>query len=106
MSLFRNQFEFPIILVKNLPYDVKAAEMYEIFGKFGNIHEIRLGADKELKGQALVVYTNYKSCQTALDKMKGFNLNGRYIICSLYQVEKSTAMELREKMKENKQTDQ
>lgn len=79
--------ELPILQVRNLPYSVKPDDLYELFGQFGNIHEVRLGDDPETKGQAIVVYKNYRNCQVALDKLKGFNFNGRYLVVSQYTPE-------------------
>ena len=31
-----------ILFVKNLPFKIKSEELYDIFGKFGPIHQIRL----------------------------------------------------------------
>jgi pre-mRNA branch site protein p14 len=31
-----------ILYVKNLPYKITAEEMYDIFGKFGSIRQIRM----------------------------------------------------------------
>jgi pre-mRNA branch site protein p14 len=31
-----------ILYIKNLPYKITAEELYDIFGKFGAIHQIRM----------------------------------------------------------------
>ncbi|GMF06157.1 unnamed protein product [Ambrosiozyma monospora] len=105
MSLFKNQFEFPILQVKNLPYETDSDELYNLFGQQGNVLEIRLGSD-ETKGQALVIYKNYKDCVDAVEKLKGVNLKGRYIVCSLYQIDKYEAMKLRDQLTSSKDGDE
>ncbi|QPG73534.1 hypothetical protein FOA43_000845 [Brettanomyces nanus] len=94
VSMLKKQYEFPIVQVKNLPYNVKPEELYELFGQFGNIDQVRIGDETETKGQAFVVYKNYKNCQIAADKLKGFNFNGRYLVVSLYNVDKSKVEEI------------
>jgi len=80
MSLFRRKVELPIIQVKNLPYNVQASDLYELFGRFGNVHEVRIGTENNTKGQAYIIYKNYKSSVLALKKLEGFNFNGRYLV--------------------------
>ncbi|RCK67738.1 hypothetical protein Cantr_02408 [Candida viswanathii] len=36
-----SRYEFPIVLVKNYPFGTSNADLYEFFGKYGNIHQIR-----------------------------------------------------------------
>lgn len=72
-SLFAFQVRLPpevnrILYVRNLPYKITSDEMYDIFGKYGAIRQIRVGNTPETKGTAFVVYedickllNNYKS---------------------------------------------
>ncbi|VEU21598.1 DEKNAAC102531 [Brettanomyces naardenensis] len=104
MSLFDRQPEFPILQVKNLPYNVKAEDLYELFGQFGNVHQVRLGVEKETKGQAFVIYKNYKNCEVAMEKLRGFNFNGRYLVVSKHSVDRDVIEKLRSKTeKEDKE---
>ena len=41
-----------ILYVRNLPYSITAEEMYDIFGKFGAIRQIRVGTKKDTRGTA------------------------------------------------------
>ena len=50
--------DFPIVLVKNLPYDVSTKSLYELAGKFGNIHQLRIPVDVQNKGTCFIVYNN------------------------------------------------
>jgi pre-mRNA branch site protein p14 len=39
-----------VLYVRNLPFNISADEMYDIFGKYGAIRQIRLGSSKEGPG--------------------------------------------------------
>ena len=45
-----------IIYVRNLPYKITAEELYDVFGRFGPIRQIRKGKNADKKGTAFVVY--------------------------------------------------
>ncbi|CAN0905305.1 Splicing factor 3B subunit 6-like protein [Linum grandiflorum] len=59
--------------------------MYDIFGKFGAIRQIRIGSDKDTKGTALVIYEDIYDAKTAVDHLSGFNIANRYLIVTYYQ---------------------
>jgi len=73
------------IFVKNLPFEISADEMYDIFGKFGAIRQIRLGTKAETRGKAFVVYEDIYDAKNAVDHLSGFNVCGRYIIVLYHQ---------------------
>ena len=62
--------------------------MYDIFGKYGAIRQIRKGNAAETKGTAFVVYENIYDAKNAVDNLSGFNVAGRYLICLYYQPNK------------------
>jgi len=39
-----------VLYVRNLPYKITAEEMYDIFGKYGPIRQIRVGNKQETRG--------------------------------------------------------
>ena len=52
----RSQVRLPpevnrVLYVRNLPYKITAEEMYDIFGKYGAIRQIRVGTTPETKGK-------------------------------------------------------
>lgn len=86
-----------ILFVKNLPYDITGEEMYEIFGKFGPLRQVRLyvslrcpivpysltifsGNRKDTKGTAFVVYEDIYDAKNAREHLSGFNVKDRYLI--------------------------
>lgn len=45
-----------IIFVRNLPYKITTEEMYDVFGRFGPIRQIRKGKTGDKKGTAFIIY--------------------------------------------------
>ncbi|CAM9639276.1 unnamed protein product, partial [Hapterophycus canaliculatus] len=70
---------------RNLPFKISADEMYDIFGKYGAIRQIRLGDRQDTRGTAFVVYDDIYDAKAAVDHLSGFNVCGRYLIVLYYQ---------------------
>ncbi|KAG0682832.1 hypothetical protein C6P40_000943 [Pichia californica] len=79
-------YQFPILQLKNLPFTSNPAELYDLLGQFGNVHEIRVGSNSnvETRGQAFVTYTTFKAATLAAEKLSGFNYHGRYLVVKMY----------------------
>ncbi|VUG19008.1 DEBR0S4_08174g1_1 [Brettanomyces bruxellensis] len=105
MSLFRRKAELPIIQVKNLPYNVKASDLYDLFGRFGNVHQVRIGTDNNTRGQAYIIYKNHKSSVLALKKLEGFNFNGRYLVVRQFIPDGGVMAKLRKEVKKEAQAE-
>lgn len=45
-----------ILFVKNLNYAITGEDLYDLFGKYGSIRQIRLGNEAKTKGTAFVVF--------------------------------------------------
>lgn len=78
-----------ILYVRNLPYKITAEEMYDIFGKYGAIRQIRVGNTPETRGTAFVVYEDIFDAKNACDHLSGFNVCGRYLVVLYYQANKA-----------------
>ncbi|XP_046573196.1 splicing factor 3B subunit 6-like [Haliotis rubra] len=78
-----------ILYIKNLPYKITAEEMYDIFGKYGAIRQIRVGVMPETKGTAFVVYEDIFDAKNACDHLSGFNVCNRYLVVLYYQSTKA-----------------
>eukprot|EP01063_Lacrimia_lanifica_P008681 TRINITY_DN15724_c0_g1_i2.p2 TRINITY_DN15724_c0_g1~~TRINITY_DN15724_c0_g1_i2.p2 ORF type:complete len:147 (+),score=72.68 TRINITY_DN15724_c0_g1_i2:46-441(+) len=90
-----------ILYVRNLPFSIKNEDMFEIFGKFGPIRQIRMGSKPETKGSAFVVFDDIFDAKNACDKLSGYNVMGRYLIVVYYQKDKSDKRsEVRKRMEE------
>uniref|UniRef100_A0A6T5VNE2 RRM domain-containing protein n=1 Tax=Chromulina nebulosa TaxID=96789 RepID=A0A6T5VNE2_9STRA len=78
-----------ILYIRNLPYKITAEEMYDIFGKYGPIRQIRLGDKQETRGTSFVVYEDIYDAKNAVDHLNGFNVCGRYLIVLYFQPTKT-----------------
>jgi len=74
-----------IVYVRNLPYSISSQDMYDIFGKYGAIRQIRIGDKKNTKGTAFVVYEDIYDAKSAVDHLTGFNVAGRYLVVLYYK---------------------
>ncbi|CAG8446743.1 16484_t:CDS:10 [Acaulospora colombiana] len=93
-----------VLFVRNLPFNITSEEMYDIFGKYGAIRQIRLGCEKDTRGTAFVVYEDIFDAKAACDHLNGFNVMGRYLIVLYYQPNKITKkMNLQKKEEELKE---
>eukprot|EP00658_Telonema_sp_P-2_P077410 TRINITY_DN699_c0_g1_i1.p1 TRINITY_DN699_c0_g1~~TRINITY_DN699_c0_g1_i1.p1 ORF type:complete len:145 (-),score=33.72 TRINITY_DN699_c0_g1_i1:218-652(-) len=79
-----------VLYVRNLPYKIKSDEMYDIFGKYGAIRQIRVGTGPDTRGTAFVVFEDIYDAKNAVDHLSGFNVAGRYLVVLYYQQNKVT----------------
>lgn len=63
--------------------------MYDIFGKYGAIRQIRVGNTTETKGTAFVVYEDIFDAKNACDHLSGFNVCNRYLVVLYFQPNKA-----------------
>merc|ERR1719331_292707 len=73
-----------ILYVRNMPYKISADELYDIFGKYGSIRQIRRGNGPETRGTCFVVYDDIYDAKNAMDHLSGFNVAGRYLVLLYY----------------------
>lgn len=78
-----------ILYVRNLPFEISTEEMYDIFGKYGAIRQIRLGCAAQTKGTAYVVYEDIFDAKNACEHLSGFNVCNRYLVVLYYQPHKA-----------------
>ena len=78
-----------ILYVRNLPYKITAEEMYDIFGKYGAIRQIRVGNTPDTKGTAFIIYEDIFDAKNACDHLSGFNVCNRYLVVLYYQANKA-----------------
>ncbi|KAF2835607.1 pre-mRNA branch site protein p14 [Patellaria atrata CBS 101060] len=76
------------LFVKNLNFNVTTEELFELFGKFGPVRQIRQGIANNTKGTAYVVYEDVMDAKQACDKLNGFNFQNRYLVVLYHQPEK------------------
>ena len=78
-----------ILFVRNLPYKISNIELYEVFGKYGPIRQIRLGNAPSTRGTAYVVYEEVRDAKAAADHLSGFSVSGRYLVCGFFKPQRS-----------------
>jgi len=78
-----------VLYVRNLPYKITGEEMYDIFGKYGAIRQIRVGNTPETRGTAFVIYEDIFDAKNACDHLSGFNVCNRYLVVLYYQANKA-----------------
>lgn len=79
------------LYVRNLPFKITSEELYDIFGKFGPIRQIRIGTSKTTRGTAFVVYEDIYDAKQAVEHLSGFNVCGRYLVVLYYHATKMKA---------------
>ncbi|KAH0621940.1 hypothetical protein JD844_023695 [Phrynosoma platyrhinos] len=79
-----------ILYIRNLPYKITAEEMYDIFGKYGPIRQIRVGNTPETRGTAYVVYEDIFDAKNACDHLSGFNVCNRYLVVLYYNANRAS----------------
>merc|ERR1719217_1654729 len=80
-----------ILYVRNLPYKITPDELYDVFGKYGSIRQIRRGTAPDTKGTAFVIYDDIYDAKNAMDHLSGFNVAGRYLVLLYYNPSKMQA---------------
>lgn len=74
-----------ILFVRNLPYKISPQDLYDIFGKYGAIRQIRKGIANDTRGTAFVVYEDIFDAKTAVENLNGFQVSGKYLIVLYFQ---------------------
>ena len=82
------------IYVRNLPHKITPEELYDIFGRFGVVRQIRRGVLNKNKGTAFVVYEDLMDAKRAVEKLKGINVLGKYLICLYFNPKKEKKREM------------
>lgn len=67
-------------------YNVTPEELFDLFGKFGPIRQVRQGIANATKGTAFVVYEDVIDAKQACDKLNGFNFQNRYLVGTIQPI--------------------
>ena len=57
------------IYVRNLPHKITPEELYDIFGRFGAVRQIRRGISNKNRGTAFVVYEDLIDAKRAVESL-------------------------------------
>ena len=77
-----------ILYVKNLPYNMKADELYDLFGRYGPIRQVRVGDQATTKGSAFVIYEDIYDARNALERLQGFKVLDRFLVVQYFRQRK------------------
>ncbi|OBZ76815.1 Splicing factor 3B subunit 6-like protein [Grifola frondosa] len=80
-----------ILFVKNLNYQITGEDLYDLFGRYGSIRQIRIGDEQKTRGTAFVVFDDVMDAKNALDHLNGFHLQERYIVVLYHMPAKQDA---------------
>ncbi|CAG7848850.1 SubName: Full=Uncharacterized protein {ECO:0000313/EMBL:KIM29438.1} [Serendipita indica DSM 11827] len=80
-----------ILFVKNLSYSITGEDLYDLFGRYGGIRQIRIGNEAKTKGTAFVVFDDVMDAKNALEHLNGFHLQERYIVVLYHMPTKQEA---------------
>jgi len=89
-----------ILYVRNLPYKISPDELYDIFGKYGSIRQIRKGNTNETRGTCFVIYDDIFDAKNAMDHLSGFNVANRYLVLLYFNPNKFQEKQDLQKKKE------
>jgi RNA recognition motif-containing protein len=76
------------LYVRNLPVSVDGQDLYDLFGRYGPIRQIRLGNTPKTVTTAYVVYEDVFDAQTAKDNLNGYTMGSRYLIVQYHKLDK------------------
>lgn len=79
-STEKSRSQSRILFVKNINYTTTGADLYDLFGKYGAIRQIRIGDGAKTKGTAFVAFEEMVDAKNALDHLNGYHLQERYIV--------------------------
>ena len=77
-----------ILYIKSLPFTITPDDLYDIFGRYGPVRQIRIGNTTTTRGKAYVVYEDVYDAQRAVGHLNGFNVMGRYLVVLYWKGEK------------------
>ncbi|KAN0126414.1 hypothetical protein V8E52_000054 [Russula decolorans] len=80
-----------ILFVKNLNYQITGEDLYDLFGRYGSIRQVRIGNEPKSKGTAFVVFDDVMDAKNALEHLNGFHLQERYIVVLYHMPAKQDA---------------
>ncbi|GAA5885337.1 hypothetical protein JCM16303_006008 [Sporobolomyces ruberrimus] len=90
-----------VLFVKNLNFKVTGEDLYDLFGRYGAVRQIRRGIEGKNKGTAFVVYEDVMDAKNAFDHLNGFHLQDRYLVVLYHKpAQQSAKMDLAKREKE------
>ena len=53
--------------MKNLSYGITGDDLYDLFGRYGSLRQVRIGNEPKTKGTAFIVYEDVMDVSRLLD---------------------------------------
>merc|ERR1712146_337663 len=75
-----------ILYIRNLPIDVSIEELVNLFERFGEIYQIRIGIKKETHGTAFIVFKRFYDNSIVSNNISGLTIRNKYIIALVFFV--------------------
>lgn len=94
-----------ILLVSGIPSSLFVGEkLYQIFGEYGAIQQLRIGNESATKGCAIIVYELCDAAAAALDALNNYKIEAdRFLRISVYDESRDRkALERRKRRREMK----
>ena len=78
-----------LLYVRNLPFKIRSEDLYELFGKYGGVHNVWVGNTQETKGTAYVMYNDIMDAKAATDQLNNMKMGqGRFLVVLYYNKER------------------
>lgn len=87
---------------RNLPRKLgeeDTGELWELFGRFGAVRQIRLGSGPKTKGTAFVVYETLDAAYNAQKQLNAFKFGKNYLVALFFKAQRTKGRDV-EKEKE------
>lgn len=75
-----------ILYVRNFPFETSGEDLYDLFGKYGQIRQIRIGNTEKTRSTAFVVFENLRSAISARSDLNGYKIGKRYLSISYFSI--------------------
>lgn len=90
-----------ILLIAGLPSKLQHEQLYQFFGAFGPIQQIRVGCSSLTKGYCIVVYELCDSARNAMAELNDYLMpKGRRLKVAVYDDRDKKALERRKRKRE------
>ncbi|KAL0205010.1 hypothetical protein P9112_000317 [Eukaryota sp. TZLM1-RC] len=87
-----------ILFVRNLPHSASHEELFELFGTYGPIRQLRLGTVSKTRGTCYVVYEELDDAKAAAGELSGFLFKSFYLKVGYFNPQR-VLRELRDEQK-------
>lgn len=80
-----NDVETQVLFITNLPKKIEKSALLDMFSKFGDLMQIRIGNMKNTEGTAFIIFRRLESAKKAHKCMNGYSFENRFIHVRYWQ---------------------